>query len=171
MISQSDSAVAVSLAERPDATYESIASTLSISLSTAHKGVARLRESQLMLPDGRRVNRTALLEFLEHGLRYVFPVTPGHRTRGVPTAHSGPVLADAISADEQYVWPSERGSVRGYAITPLIPGAAELAERSPGTYAALSLVDALRVGRARERQLASAALRARFGMPGAGVGY
>ena len=63
MLLQSDIAVAVFLAEHPDATYDSIARTLSISLSTAHAGVARLRESQLMLPDGRRVNRTFLLEF------------------------------------------------------------------------------------------------------------
>lgn len=171
MLLQSDIAVAVFLAEHPDATYDSIARTLSISLSTAHAGVARLRESQLMLPDGRRVNRTFLLEFLEHGLRYAFPAAPGRLTQGVPTAHSGPVLADVISADEQYVWPSSHGSVRGYAIAPLIPHAGELIERSPGTYAALSLIDALRVGRARERKLASDALRARFKMPRAGLVY
>ncbi len=165
MISQSDVAIAVFLAEHPEATFESIASTLSISLSTAHTGVGRLRESQIMLPDGRRVNRSALLEFIEHGLRYVFPVAPGRLVRGVPTAHSGPVLADAITADEQYVWPSPHGTAHGHAITPLIPRAAELAQREPGTYAALSLVDAVRVGRARERKLACEALRARFHVP------
>ena len=165
MIAQSDIAVAVFLAEHPDATYEHIAVALSISLSTAHTGVGRLRESQLMLPDGRRVNRTALIELLEHGVRYIFPAAPGRLTLGVPTAHSGPVLSDLIRADEQYVWRSSHGSVRGYAITPLIPAAGELAKRSPDTYAALSLVDALRVGRSRERALAGEALRERFRMP------
>jgi hypothetical protein len=167
MISQTDIAIAVFLAERPNATFDNIARTLSISLSTAHTGVARLRDSKLMLPHGRRVNRSALLEFIEHGLRYVFPATPGRLVRGVPTAHSGPVLADTITADEQYVWPSSHGSVQGRAITPLIPKAAELAQRAPDTYAALSLVDAVRVGRARERRLALEALRARFNVPAA----
>jgi hypothetical protein len=158
-------AVAVFLAEHPESTFENIAAALGISLSTAHKGVARLRESQLMLPGRRRVNRSALLEFIEHGLRYVFPVAPGRLVRGVPTAHSGPVLADVITADEQYVWPSSQGPSRGFAIAPLIPRAEELPQRSPATYVALSLVDAVRVGRARERALAIEALRARFSLP------
>jgi hypothetical protein len=57
--------------------------------------------------------------------------------------------------------------VQGRAITPLIPKAAELAQRAPDTYAALSLVDAVRLGRARERRLAIEALRARFNVPAA----
>jgi len=31
------------------------------------------------------------MEFLEHGVRYVFPAEPGSLTRGVPTAHAHPL--------------------------------------------------------------------------------
>ena len=109
------------------------------------------------------MNRLALLEFLEHGLRYVFPARPGNVKRGVPTAHSGPILSAEIDRDGgAYVWASPNGTVRGREIEPLVPRASELPERSPRTYEALSLVDALRVGRARERELAGRALRERF---------
>lgn len=165
MLSQIDIAVAVVIAEQPDAKYEYIAEVLGISTSTAFKSVQQLRTSGLMLPEGRRVNRLALLEFLEHGLRYAFPAEPGRMRNGVPTAHSGPVLARELdSGEEPYVWASANGPVRGREIVPLVPHASGLPQRSPQAYEALSLVDALRVGRARERNLASRALRERFNM-------
>jgi hypothetical protein len=150
-----------------DPTYEQIAADLGISQSTAHAGVARLRKAGLLLPGReKRTDRLALLEFIEHGLRYVFPATLGATRLGIPTAHSGPVLAAFIDAgDEPYVWPSREGTVRGRSVEPLLPKMDQVARRSPELYASLSLVDALRVGRARERELASRELRSRFNVP------
>lgn len=51
----------------------------------------------------------------------------------------------------------------GAAVRPLLARAAELPEHCPELYEALTLVDALRIGRARERALASAALAKRLG--------
>lgn len=69
-------------------------------------------------------------------------------------------LAEEIVAEDKYVWPSARGDVRGAAIPPLYDGAPELADRAPDLYRALTLVDALRVGRTRERELAQRKLEA-----------
>lgn len=146
--------------------FEPLAQTLGISASKAFDSVKRLIAVGIAFPDGRRINRLALIEFLEHGLQYVFPASPGVLRQGIPTGRSGPVIADALDAgDEPLVWPCAGGPVRGRAIEPLVPKASELPRRSPGTYAALSLVDSLRTGRARERQLALHALRQRFGAP------
>ena len=165
MLSSIDIAVAVVIAIQPGAKYDRLSEILGISVSTAFAAVQRLMRAGLMLPEGRRVNRLALLEFLEHGLQYVFPAEPGSLKKGVPTAHSGPALAGEVDGgDEAYVWPSPHGSVRGREISPLVPKASELPERSPEAYEALSLVDALRVGRARERNLAGLALRKLFNM-------
>src|SRR5688572_19663240 len=129
-LSSSDIAVAVILAQHPDATFEELSNRLGLSVSKAFNAVKRLGASGLLLPEGRRVNRLALLEFLEHGLRYVFPAEPGKLKLGVPTAHSGPVLAKEIEAGgEVYVWPTPTGSVRGREIKPLVPRASELPER------------------------------------------
>lgn len=54
-----------------------------------------------------RVNSKALLGFIEHGLRYVFPVKPSEMVRGIPTSFSGPVLQGKLMSggDLIPVWP------------------------------------------------------------------
>jgi hypothetical protein len=155
--------------DHDDPTYERIAELLAISTSTAHAAVSRLRRAGILMPDtAKQLNRLALLEFLEHGIRYAFPATPGPERLGVPTAHSAPPLAALLDdSGEAYVWPSRAGTVRGRAIEPLVPNADTIAERSPALYETLALVDALRGGRARERELASRALRERLHVPAA----
>lgn len=160
----SDVVVALRLAEAPTRTYAELASDLFLSASTVHGAVERLGLAGLVRPTSTRgtrsVNRHALLELLEHGLRYVFPGTLAGRARGVPTAHSGPALAAEIDqGEEPIVWPTPKGSMLGQALVPLYDRAVELPARCPSVYAALTLVDALRTGRARERELASRALR------------
>lgn len=169
MISQYDIAVAVRLVEEPHSTYGQLACSLQISGSTAFNSVRQLEMSGLLFggstaDGGRRVNRLALLEFLEHGLRYVFPAALGAIRLGVPTAHSSPVLAQLLSSEsDECVWASKVGTVRGRTIEPLIPSAPLLATSSPGTYEILTLIDSLRVGQVRERKIAIGELRQRFG--------
>jgi hypothetical protein len=157
-----DVGVALGLAEHPNASYQHLHEMLGISVSTAHDSVHRLREAGLVRQDESVVVRSNLLEFLEHGVRYAFPALLGSSARGVPTSHSGPPLSGDILAEDAVVWPSAKGSVVGRTVCPLVPKAAELPGRSPNVYALLTLVDALRVGRVRERRLAATKLRARL---------
>ena len=62
----------------------------------------------------------------------------------------------------EVVWPSLHGSVRGEALVPLVADAPEVAEENPELYRLLTLIDSLRVGRARERNLAASMLRGRL---------
>jgi DNA-binding MarR family transcriptional regulator len=155
-----DIGVALGLVECPNATYQRLHEMLGVSVSTAHDSVQRLREAGLVRQDDSVVVRSNLLEFLEHGVRYAFPALLGASARGVPTSHSGPALADDILAEDVIVWPCAKGPVVGRTVCPLYPNATELPKRAPNVYAMLTLVDALRVGRIRERKLASAKLRA-----------
>lgn len=148
-----DVAVALRLAVTPDDRYESLAEVLGVSLSTAHQAVQRLKNAGLVSSD-RKVNPKALFEFLVHGARYSFFPELGPETRGVPTAHSAPPLDREIVSDERFVWPSARGQSRGTALSPLLETADELPDRDHKLYQALALLDAVRVGRARERKLA-----------------
>lgn len=122
----------------------------------------------LLEPTGKRVMRMALLDFLIHGLRYVFPQQPGAITNGIPTAHSAPPLSGEINSTESYVWPSEHGSVRGLAIQPLFPSVPNAVLKDEQLYELLALVEGVRVGRARERELAIEELRSRIGYGKAG---
>lgn len=157
-----DVAVVLRLAVAPDASYGKLAADLSMSQSTAHESVERLQLAGLLRPESRQVNRHALLEFLEHGVRYVFPAKPASKALGVPTAYSSPFLANEIVADDVIVWPDSRGSVTGQSIPPLLDRAAELPTRCPQVYELLTLVDAIRIGRVRERAKAVERIKERL---------
>ncbi len=113
----------------------------------------------------KKVMKAALLEFLVHGLKYVFPARPGPTSRGIPTAHSAAPLAGRIVSSDVdiYVWPSDKGRARGQAIEPLYPKAPLAAEKDAELYELLALVDAIRAGRAREQALAVKELEIRLG--------
>jgi hypothetical protein len=126
----------------------------------------RGQRGRAMLPE---TNRGNLKEFLVHGVRYAFPAERGGATRGVPTAESAPPLDKYFpqSAPLASVWPHPRGRVRGLAFSPLYRSAPLFAldgskARDAKLYEALALVDAIRDGRARERELAVAELESRI---------
>lgn len=141
--------------------YAELARELSLSPSQAHAAVKRASEAGLVNPKSRKVNRRALLEFLIHGLKYVFPARRGPVTRGVPTAHSASPLRELlVDGGPPLVWPDPDGSVRGESLEPLHRSAPSAARRDPRLYAGLILIDAIRAGRARERKLAADKLEA-----------
>lgn len=149
-----DICVALQLVLRPRFSYRELAYDVGLSLGEAHNSVKRLEQARLYMADPSKVNVPALLDLLVHGVPYVFPGQLGPDTQGVPTAHSGPALAERLSGVDEIVWPSANGEVRGHALVPLCASAPDLAQRNEALYRWLTLVDALRVGRARDRSLA-----------------
>jgi hypothetical protein len=150
-----DVVAALKLAVGPRLTYPRLAEALDLSLSEAHGAVKRATAAGLLLAN-RTPNRPALIEFVIHGVRYAYPAVRGGMTRGVPTAHAAPPLVNLIVGDNEPppVWPDPKGEARGAAFSPLYPGAANASRTDPKLYECLSLIDALRGGRARERNLA-----------------
>lgn len=140
-------------------TSKEISEELKISQAEVSHSMRRSQFAGLLIGDGRTVASRALHEFLVYGVKYVFPVKPGHLTRGVPTAHSASPLNATIQANEQYVWPYEEGEMRGQAVEPLFRTVPEVATLDDHFYQLLALTDALRVGRSREVLLAREALK------------
>ena len=66
------------------------------------------------------------------------------------------------STEPPSVWPDPEGEVRGLAFSPLYKLAPQAARSDEKLYELLVLVDALRGGRAREREIASKELRTRL---------
>lgn len=157
-----DVAVALQLCLTPDAPYRALADAVGISNGEAHNAVRRLQDARLLRAGSRTVKTEALLEFLFGGVPYAFAATPGAEVRGVPTAHAAPPLAVEFRGADAYVWPAAEGQVRGASLKPLYAGAAHTATTNPALYELLALVDALRAGRARERQRAREHLRQRL---------
>ncbi len=129
---------------------------LHISQSEVSESLHRSAFAGLINNEKKSVHRLSLLEFLIHGLKYVFPVKPGPVVRGVPTAHSVGSLAEIIKyASDVYVWPDEAGTVRGQAIEPLYSSVPKAVKQNIRLHELLALVDAIRVGRAREQNIAA----------------
>ena len=81
----------------------------------------------------------------------------------MPTAIGGPVLRTHFEESvESPVWPDPEGKVRGPSLQPLSPSVVEASKKDEALYEVLTLVDALRVGAARERKIASEELEARL---------
>ncbi len=140
-----------------ESSFQKLASDLHIATSEVHGAVKRARFSGLIHQDGlKRVNRSAVLELLGHGMRYVYPAVRGELTRGVATSFAAEPLRSVIhdGGAEVPVWPYVSGKVRGYSFEPLYKHAAEAALADPAFYELLSLADALRDGRVRERKIA-----------------
>lgn len=146
----------------PSWNQKPMAVALGLSQSEVSEAVGRCKYAGLLAPNGKTVMRMALMEFLQYGLRYVFPIKPGAVVRGVPTSHSASPLKEDIQSSEAYVWPYGKGTVRGHSISPLYPSVPEAALKDDKLYELLALVDALRVGRARERELAVKELKKRL---------
>ena len=155
-----DIALLLKLAIQNDSRVPSknLADTLFISPSEVSKALRRCVDSGLLYLSGseKRVNRPALLEFLAHGFRYVFPPVLGTLVRGVPTAAAAEPLKSRFleDGDPPTVWPYAQGKVRGISFAPLYKGAPKAALRDPKFYSVLALCDAIRGGRTRERNLA-----------------
>jgi hypothetical protein len=148
----------LAIQNEPRTLSKSLAESLFISPSEVSKSLKRSADSGLLYLSEfeKRVNRSALMEFLSHGLKYAFPAARGSLVRGVPTAAAAEPLKSRFleDTDPPAVWPYVEGKVRGIALTPLYKGAPKAALRDPKFYSALALCDAIRSGRTRERNLA-----------------
>jgi hypothetical protein len=139
-----------------------LANQLFMSQSEISEALHRNWVARLMDDSKKFIHKESLLEFLEHGVKYVFPQRPGPVARGMPTAHSAPPLSKMVQLGESiYVWPDVDGEARGESIEPLYPSVPKAARADEGFYELVALVDAIRIGKAREVQLAAAELRKR----------
>lgn len=144
------------LLEEEERPYAALADELRMSASEVHAAVGRLREGRLVTPKDRGIVRRAFRDFLISGIAHVFPAREGEPARGVPTAWAAPVLESVFKPTEGTapVWPHPQGKSRGPSVTPIYKSAPEAALRDSALYELLALVDALRLGRARERKAA-----------------
>jgi len=142
--------------------HHTLAQELGMSQSEVTQSLNRSKYAGLIDNARKKVNRIAFNEFVLHGLSYVFPQQPGALVRGVLTAHSAEPLNKIIQSGEKYVWPYAKGTERGQAIEPMYNTAVEASLKDPDLYELLALVDALRVGKVREKELAKKELEKRI---------
>lgn len=136
-----------------------LSASMRISIGEISESLNRSRTARLIDHRKKKVNKENLMEFLEHGFQYVFPIEPGAYVRGFPTAHAHPDVKKKFNSDMDYVWPDASGTVMGLMIEPLYPRQTEAAKDDAIFYKLLAFTDMLRVGKAREVKFALAELK------------
>lgn len=139
-----------------------LAQELGISPSEISESLNRSMLAGLLAADKKKLMKSSLLEFLQYGLKYVYPQHPGGLVRGIPTAYSALPLSNIIQGEEVFVWPYSEGTVRGQKIEPLYPSAVKACLKDHLLYELLALTDALRVGKKREQIIAIEELKSRI---------
>ena len=133
-----------------------IARISGLSPSEVSNGIYRLKKARLL--DGNsKVMKSNLCDFLVHGVPHAFPATIDYNEQlGIPTSHS---YMDNIMAGYEYVWPQKDGQLLGRGVSPLHPSAVVTSLQNSKCHQLLANIDALRVGRAREKSQAIDLLR------------
>jgi len=146
--------------------YNTLAVDLGMSPSEVHAAVQRSIKAGLANQGDSQIkpNISRLEEFLVYGIQYVFVPDRGELTRGMPTAFAAkPLLGKIVMPDEPApVWPDPEGPERGQAYSPLYKSVPKAARKDAILYEYLVVVDAIRGGRAREREMAVKELKMRF---------
>lgn len=146
--------------------YAALAKSLHLSPFEVHAAVQRLIAVRLAVPREGKVFPVmpALRSFVIHGAPYAYPPIRGEVTVGFPTAYAVPPLREQVLFSQEMppVWPHAEGIARGPALLPLYENLPLAAKSDQAFYELLALFDALRMGQARERELASRLLEERL---------
>lgn len=142
--------------------YRDLSHALFISISEISESLNRSHLAGLIDESRRKVYKQSLMEFLEHGLHYVFPQQPGTMVTGVPTAHSHSYFSARLISELNYAWPDENGWIRGLSISPLYKKVPKAIQNDEELYLLLAAIDIIRVGRTRELKLALDVLKSRI---------
>ncbi len=153
------------LARNGQWTYRSLAERLRVPHPVVQRALDRAGSADLYSAGRREVNLPQFEEFSLHALRFLAPVELGRIVPGVLAAWAAEPMASEIrsSADEPPpVWPHAAGELRGQAIEPLHPAAPEAVQGWPELGEILAMLDSLRAGDARVRQVAGGLLSGRL---------
>jgi len=134
---------------------------LYMSQSELSEGMNRCKIAALVDERKKVVDKSALFEFLVHGIKYVFPLEAGRLVYGLKTAHSTESLQNLFpnSDEDVFVWEMKGGTVKGQSLTPLHKNVALAAKDDPKLHELLALVDIIRLGVAEESTIAVAKLK------------
>jgi hypothetical protein len=163
-----DLAVALKLVTLKDVrpSYAALAKQLLLSPFEVHAAVQRLLAARLAVERDGAVwpSMAAVRAFIINGAPYAYPPVRGETTIGFPTAHAVAPLKGKVQASDDSipVWPHPEGTTRGDALLPLYGKLPLAASDDPPFYELLALFDALRIGQAREREIARKLLEDRL---------
>jgi len=146
--------------------FNKLAVELAMSPSEVHAAAKRALAARLAVKNDDNIypNISNLADFLIHGIQYVFVPERGALNRGMLTGYAAEPMKSYFVADNEPppVWSDPEGSTRGETFSPLYKSAPAAAKIDAKLYELLVLVDAIRGGRAREKEIAKKELKKRL---------
>lgn len=141
-------------------TYQSLADALLLPKSSLFRSIQNAEAGRLL--NNKRLNEARFIHFLMYGVPVIFPVTTGSMDIGTPTSMTANLFGSAyqLVSTTPHIWPNPNGQIKGIAIEPLHASAVGLAERDSDAHRLLAAVDGLRLGGARETEMALSFLAA-----------
>jgi hypothetical protein len=138
-----------------------LANQLGISQSEIVHSLKRLNSAGLYNKDLKSVNRLSVIEFIEHAIKFIFPIEHGGYSRGIRTGESSEFLDGKIMGNEfKFVWPNEDGEHKGISINPIYSTVAFAVKSDELLKKILNIVDVFRgSGSVRLKKIASTELR------------
>jgi hypothetical protein len=142
------------LISEPGLSQMDLARKLQLSQAEVSHGLKRLKGSHLLNIEGTIIKEAAI-ELLVHAVKYFYPAQLGAPSLGIPTAHANPDFKYVKNnKGESYVWPYAEGKAKGIALIPIYPSLPYACSGDKILYRIASLVEMIRAGRARERNIA-----------------
>ncbi len=103
-----------------------------------------------------QVNRKALFDLIRYAIPYIYPIKQMGLNFGLATGFSAPALIKELTSAGilPYIWPSEYGTTYGQAIEPIYKTVPFASKYDAFIYNCFALIDAYRLGKAREKEIA-----------------
>jgi hypothetical protein len=148
--------------DEPEWTYRDLAARLRVPHPLVQRALQRAGEADLYSASSRSVHRANFEEFILYGLRFLAPAKLGPVVAGIPAAWAAPPMSRLIheTSDLPPVWPAADGHVRGHELPPLHRSAVEAVATFADLGKLLAVIDSIRAGDVRVRQVASEQARA-----------
>jgi hypothetical protein len=142
--------------EEPEWTYRDLAARLMVAHPLVQRALQRAEEVELYSSSSRSVHRANFEEFVVHGLRFVAPAKLGPLVAGIPAGWAALPMSALIreGGDLPPVWPAAHGHTRGQELPPLHESAVQAVENFPPLGELLAIIDSIRAGDLRVREVA-----------------
>lgn len=147
--------------DRDGVTLRELAGSLHVDHTLVHRALKRAEAAGLYASSSKQVNRANFEELMTHAARFIAPARLGELTRGMPAAWAAEPISTIIhqpTGEPPPVWPDALGAMRGQALAPLHPSAVQASQDSPALASLLSIIDSLRAGDVRVRNIAASSL-------------
>jgi DNA-binding Lrp family transcriptional regulator len=142
-------------------TQKEIAESIMLSQAEISHALKTLDGVGLINLGMKKVNKLAVAEFIEHAVKYLYPIEKKGMGRGLAIGPSYSYFKNKVqSEDYNYVWPDSEGITKGVIVVPLLPNLSQSVKENEKLLLFLNIVEIFRgLGGVRHIQVAQKMLK------------